>query len=1051
MTDQPDTDTDTNDAGLAAADHGWSHVGAGHDLLAEPSADELAPPLTDTAPLGLNTHELPWATFERLALSIARDVDGALDVRSYGRPGQAQHGIDLVAFFDEKPTTVYQAKRYQEFKAQDLDTAVKKYCDGERPFDATRFVVMVACEAHDTGVVDQLDSLRSAYPELAIELRDRTALSEILVNQPQIVRRFFGAATCDVFCVANLPAAPAVASPIDPDAVMRGPVRHMGLADDYERASQALADNPDEAAAIFGEIAATLEKSPFAGHAVQLRRQEAAALQQANRPADGFRVRLSIAWRLVDSADLWTAHLLLGEMNKCEADLPADIVRSAHALAEVVQLRREHTGSLEGLAARFDDLEPGDPHHHTAAVAFAEECIVARREDLLIPRSATLTQLAHHQPADRSAQLSSARIRMAMADATCNWHDLANTARSIYDPPVTALVLARHARFNSLAMNPEMATLRYMDAIERATAEGMYGDAASWLYAARTVRARLGLLEGDLDENHRLAQALQTLGVERVITSSDARERALSALLRRKWPDALEALKRFLWHSVVSGSWTEETEANELLGDVFAATGRSLDAARCYLRAGNREKARQLGSSLPEERIDLSTELLGRPPWERAAAYRFVAQVADLLVDASALTWGHLALDDAVANPAPSRFGDTLGADALEAFAALSECATEADAERFLHFADSLVDRQPNQHRFTDESHMRALVGIGTCWASPRTAALRQALRLLLVDDRLGRILLTTGGKLLQHEVQLVEELLAAPATQGNGMACLGLIVAEADTTPALAYAKDRLVAATAERVHEPGVQHFGTEYGLDAPLVSVLETDDRAEFVRGVMAVALDTAEPKPNREDALLAAAKVVADLSPDTRGEIHREAIEFARGHHDPKSPGPLDGPADPLSRFQFNLGPHSLRPAGLLCAARSAVGHEEGHEVQELALGLLHEAGADASTLVAHALHALPSELVSGALEVLSAHSSEQIRALAAVSWAAGSEHAGALGERLARDGSPLVRRSLAGALQDRSMQSSVLEVLQDDPRRSVRRLVSSRTSPDPSRV
>jgi hypothetical protein len=608
----------------------------------------------------------------------------------------------------------------------------------------------------------------------------------------------------------------------------------------------------------------------------------------------------------------------------------------------------------------------------------------------------------------------------------------------MYEPAIAALVLARHGRFSAMALNPELALIRYQDAIERSTAERRYGDAANWLYTVRAVRVRFHLLEGDPNENHYLAQALTTLGVESVLPARSSRERALRALLSKKWPDALEALRRYRWHSVVTASWAEETEANELIGDVFVATGRPPEAAEHYVRAGNRDKAKDVGARFPEVAVEYKAHQLTDPPWERSAAYRLVTALADLLTEEAAAAWADVALEDVLRNAAIVRFGDNLGVDATAAFAALSDAADEAAADRFIQFAADLVPTEPGHYRFTDESHVRALVGIASGQPALRRAALRQALDFLLLDDRLGQIVLSEGGRLLRLEIPLVEEMLVGPATAGQTMACLGLIVAGADTSPALPHAKERLAAATAQRVHEKGVQHFGTGYALDAPLVSVLELTEKEIFVDGMIAAALDAAEPAPNRKDALLAAARLVGELPLETKSRTFVRAVEFARGEHDPHPSGdPYDRPPDPLSRFRFDIGSRSLRSAGLRCAARCAETDDEKAVVRGLALDLLHEGDELTANHVAHALSSLPPENVVEVAEALSAHSSEWVRSLAAVAWAADPTPSSSVGQRLARDPSRRVRRALASALRDRPEHQVIRDVLQRDPRRSVR--------------
>ena len=1020
---------------------GWTLVDADHYLAADPSDNELAPPLSDPAPLSLNINELPWKTFERLSYKIARSVEGAFDIRMYGTEGQTQHGIDFVGFFEKRSTSVYQAKSRQKFSKSDLDRAVKKYADGQRPFGATRLVIIVACDVDDKEMSEKLDSLRKAHPDLDIELWGRTELTEILVDNPDIVKRYFGLAICDRFCGTNYTATDEQDSPISPDAIMRGPIRHMGLSGDHKRAKSLLSTKPSEAAVILERIAEKLEDSPFTAYAVQLRREQASALEAADQLELSLGIRLDIAWRLIDSTDLWTAIQILREISNSEADLPVDLERSARTLAEVVNLRSKHTGSLDELAAQFDEMQERDLHRHTAAIALAEECVVARRTDLIRSRDSTLKRIAETQSSDNTGQIVTARILMSLADAAGEWEHLIITAREQYAPSLTALIIARNARFNALASKPEIAMERYKDAIERSTNERMYGDARSWLYALRTVRSRFSPFTGDLNESHRLAQATETQGSERILAANNTRAHAMRSLLRHKWPDALEASKRYLWHSAVTGSLTEELEANELIGDVFAATGRPLDAARHYIRAGDQKKAEKLGVNLAEESIDLSIDLLGEPYWERAAAYKLVAKVGDLLTERSATTWASEALADIIANITEPHPRDKLGADAFGAFAALSDIVSDADAKRFIQFAAQFISRESDSYRITDESHIRALMKIAENNIELRNSALRQALKLLLVTNQISWNAFFEREELLQFEVSLVEELFTDLATSGNTIACLCLIAARADTSPVLAYAKQRLVAITAKRVHKQGVWHIDTSYGIDASLVSVLSLGEIETFVREMMIRASDRKELSMNRGQALLAATQLVNELAPNMRSEIFRSAIGFARGDYDSDLLNRFEISNDPLSRFQINFGLRSLQPMGLHCAACCAQTEDEISEVRELALSLLRQGDENASVHVARALGAIASELTSETVEALSAHSDEWFRAVAAVAWAEGT-HPPSMGQALAKDSSALVRRSLAMAIQDRPEHLSVCETLQIDPRRSIRYLVEN---------
>lgn len=163
----------------------------------------LPPPLADPALPVLNTHEMDWESFECLVLAMARSLDGGYDVRRYGRLGQAQHGLDVVAFFAERKPSVYQAKRWQAFGAGDLEEAVDRYTDGRRPFGADRIVIAVATEARDTQTIERLAELREKHKGMEIELWDRRAISDSLRNQANIVSTFFGPATAAAFCTTT--------------------------------------------------------------------------------------------------------------------------------------------------------------------------------------------------------------------------------------------------------------------------------------------------------------------------------------------------------------------------------------------------------------------------------------------------------------------------------------------------------------------------------------------------------------------------------------------------------------------------------------------------------------------------------------------------------------------------------------------------------------------------------------------------------------------------------------------------------------------------------
>ena len=372
----------------------------------------LPPPLADPAPSLLNTHEMDWESFECLVLAMARSLDGGYDVRRYGRLGQAQHGLDVVAFFAERKPSVYQAKRWQAFGAGDLEEAVDRYTEGRRPFGADRIVIAVATEARDTQTIEKLAELREKHKGMKIELWDRRAISDRLRNQTNIVSTFFGPATAAAFCTTTPPQPPIGPAPqasIAADAILRGPVAHLGLTDDLRRAEEAVGERPDEAAELLAQIADRLEGSGFVPHASRVRELQAMALRAAGRRAEEAWVRIDLGWRQFDAGDTLSAAIQIREIGEWGDEAPEDVVRCANALSHAIRLRRDYAGTLDHLAEAVDALTDGDPHRVDAVLVLAEEAVAARRPEFVEARSDLLARsgrvhAAHRpRPPDRSA------------------------------------------------------------------------------------------------------------------------------------------------------------------------------------------------------------------------------------------------------------------------------------------------------------------------------------------------------------------------------------------------------------------------------------------------------------------------------------------------------------------------------------------------------------------------------------------------------------------------------------------------------------------------
>jgi hypothetical protein len=1023
----------------------WTSIGDDDDLWIPPV--DLPPPLASPAPFLLNVHEMDWPAFECLVMGMARRLDGASDARRYGKPGQAQHGLDVVAFFAERSPSVYQAKRWEAFGADDLSAAVKRYAGGRRPFAADRLVVAVSSEARDTETIEKLGQLRIDHPDLIIELWDRAEISERLRNQPQLVSTFFGPATAAAFCVSGPSSGPgpAVSTSIEADAILRGPIAHLGLVDDVRRAEQVLGAQPDQAAALLAAVAERLERAGFVPHAVPVRELQAQALGASGRRAEEGEVRITLGWRRLAAGDITSVRAQLEVMRSWGAEIPPNVARQWNALAGVTGLQSDPGVTLDQVAPLVDALADDDPHRSDAVLAVAEKAVVARQPEIVQLRAAQIEGVAGSLLADHESQLIAARLRMCVADCCGGWEALAASARDTYPPGVAALVIARSARHLTLVPTPQSAVARWRDAIERACMAELNDDAADWLYALRAMRLQNSLVGPDINDLHRHAQALRAAGRGTLLPEAySAHERGLDYLRDQKWPDAFEAIQRFLWRSVIGGSWDEELDAHELLGDLFAQTGRGREAVEHYVAAGKGKKLEAFAEALREEAVPLPIELISPRPWERTAAFEFAAACSELIVDDDARQWCAAAFREVKEHPQPAAFASPdPWLAGFAAFGQLAELSSEDDARDFLEISKGLLPREPGHYRFSDEAQVFALIGIGRAHGELQMAVRTQLLQAILADQRMAERTLQHGEDLLRSDPNQVAAALSE-AAQDNVYAAMALVFSGADTTPIVPLARRRLDAAIAPRVHQPGQMSFGTGLPQTASLVTALPEEDRIRFAEGMLDFASDDQEPGHNRHDALAALRAIARYLPNATRSELFDGVLPFARGEVRDTGSGDdlFPGAGDLLRRFTVHIGDAALEGAGVMAAAVLAVSNEQYAAVERAAVGLL--AGADELTLnsVAIALTGIPHDNLTLPVDVLAAHPSPWLRALAAVLWVRRTGEAEEIGLQLARDPSHHVRGSLAGGLKSEQRYARVREILLNDPRRSVRKRVGS---------
>ncbi|MDB5448556.1 MAG: hypothetical protein JWQ97_3873 [Phenylobacterium sp.] len=834
----------------------------------------------------------------------------------------------------------------------------------------------------------------------------------------------------------------------DPDALVRGPIAHLGLAKDFEEAQTLEERDPAAAADRYARIADTLESSGWIPFALALREQEAKAHHRAGDHTAGVAADVAMLASALPSGEVWRAVSVTRRLANEQIDAPDELIRAANALGDLAAYEHFHQVALDDVTASIDALRAGDSHCLLAATWFAEHAVGNGRGDLLRSRAASLSILA--DTVAHPDALLQARLRACLADADTTgtvWPTLIRSARADYPAPITALIMARHARYLASAGQGQAALDRYDDAIERAVRCGNHHDAAAWTEAHNLVRIRYGLERDKIGQAYPTAAALRAAGRGSALPEPfSARERALARLANNANPsETLQALTQYLRQATATASWLEEREANELLGCCHLDNGETATAIGLLISAGADKVLETLSTRLPEEPFPflVPDDFPDQPRWWRHSTLTAVRAAADLIPDDHARTWVDAALRE-IADEQVVPFGTRSSRQAaFGAFACLIDASTGKQAERFLNLTARTLDSRTRRHRTIDESYAQVLIRIASHHSGLlQVEAVDRMCHGLLIDGSMANVALGLGEPALRLQPSVVSERCTAAAATGNVDAALALILAEAPADAARPLARTLLDRALGRT---DGIDPDITASRAHAALLigHLLPPTDRESFAQAMAARVRSDHHTAQQRQDALDALAVLAPYLSLEQRAHPLGAALEAAEGRLDGSAHDDL-GSTSAFDRYQLTMGPATLRFHGVATAAYLAEGPPDTQRITELAFRLLSQAEGSAERLVTEALVHLPNNQYLLSVPMLAGHSSEWIRALAAHLWSTGENRASSadLGAYLAADRSPRVRCTLASRLPDSEDCDTLRETLRRDCRRSVRTAAAS---------
>lgn len=165
-------------------------------LLAPIDHQENIPPPVLTRVQDLPFDKLTWENFERLCKRLVERDQQIRDCRVYGKPGQRQKGIDLIAYpndFKDKRPRVYQCKRVNYLSPDQIGKVVHKFLKEYKKLKPTHFVLCCRCLLNSTKQQDSILAQTVLLDKLGIvfEVWDGEKLSSVLKDHPRIVYDFF--------------------------------------------------------------------------------------------------------------------------------------------------------------------------------------------------------------------------------------------------------------------------------------------------------------------------------------------------------------------------------------------------------------------------------------------------------------------------------------------------------------------------------------------------------------------------------------------------------------------------------------------------------------------------------------------------------------------------------------------------------------------------------------------------------------------------------------------------------------------------------------------
>jgi hypothetical protein len=986
-------------------------------------------------------HLLSWEQFEQIQWRILRDVEGIRSSHLYGDRGQAQSGLDVIGLPTDKPGTALQSKKYDKFHASDLENAVTKWIEAERPFEVGTLIIGVSCVAQSTQVIDKLHELQQTLAPLTLELWDARVLSEKVRDRPEIVIPYFGIETARRFCHPFDVATPTVATAdvtAFQEAIALTPGVSTGSNKLVDDAASLKRSHPEAALELVEGAQSRLRDAGFGPQAAAHEVLRSELLVAVGRHEEAARNLLDDIWMALDNGQATTAQLLIQRFSKFPS---GDVVDRLAKVAETAFSL--YSNPLTALPAP-NELQSAEPIDSVRLSLLAGESALAdNRVDWLVEA----LPLFNAQVTNELATSHQVRLRLLIAEVSGDWVQIRDDAiRGRLGNALGALVSARYARVCVREQRFVEARTYWEDAVRLALLDSRWDDAAVWAHSHRMSNLQVEL--GDDSELREVYNAIHEKGRGRPIVpvAEHASETASSSARDKKWRSAAISARRALRDAVIRADWSAESDAHRLLSHVLAGAGEIEAAARHLIRGTDTGAIEHFVATYPNTFVDVVGELDATNYWTVGTAYRFLAEEGDRIPDdrVPALTQRVQTEFDAYANGTlidQPFWGFSRLNNAFKLAAAISPRLTGAAAHQLLEFFAQQEPVDANSYRYWDEAEAIAVAHIALTHPSLVQPAIAHLVP-LLARSQPARTAVTVDA--ISSNMNEAKPHLTILAAAGDTWAVEVLATDQPADTPA-DVADEALKRLITPLVHKPGVTTVGTGAQRDANLVRGLDPARLIPALKESLVRSTDPLVAASDQSTYLTAAAQLAEMVAETTDDDLFDAALRRSTVTAASALTATVNQFQSALAAFRFNAGIDDSRQRALLVAATLARTAAQRAAVMEASYSFI---GADQDYWLAVTYQQL-GDAIDGHLGLLSAQG-WALRSFAAIRWVSNPQPE-FLGQRFAADPDVRVRRAFArtiGQAPDPICHLDIREALRRDPAYSVRLLVEPSSGEPP---